>query len=407
MKIGIIGAGHAGLEAANAAAAAGAEVTLFSAETALPYFRPRLVALAFGQTSPEAIQIHPPDWYAARHLELCLGQPVSALDPSRLTVTAGGQSRSFDGLVIAAGAEPVLPPFAAAAPDAILPIWSLAHALAIRQRVKAGGRLVVVGGGILGIEAALRALDAGMQVELVELLDRLMPAQFGARASTVLRHRLVELGIGVTLGRRVIAARPIANQGVRLGLDDGRELAADLCVLAIGAQPVGQPVATGLKADRGLVVDEFLRTSAPNCFAAGDIVRFNGLTRCSVREANSQGRLAGANVVAALRGEPLQAYRPESLPLTFKAHDFELYAIGQPGDDGAEEHLLQGMTERVIRSLIVKDGIPVGVQMIGTNEDFTTYADLVKRGQPALPPPDRPCTCDACRAGKPPAAAEI
>ena len=379
MRIGVIGAGHAGVEAARTARVGGAEVTLFSAEDVLPYHRPRLAALAFGQADFAAIQSHPPAWYEREGITLRAPACATALNAEAATVVVEGRPAEFDGLVIASGARPSLPPFAAQGAPFVLPLWDAAHANAIRQRVVRGHRLVVVGGGILGIEAALRGLDAGMSVTVVEHLDRLMPVQFGASASTVLLLRLEEKGIAVILGHRINRADP-GPASVALALDDGRRLEAELCIVSIGVHPDKRlAVAAGLAAERGVLVDRTLRTSSPRCFAAGDVIQFAGLTRCSAQEAATQGRIAGANVVAALRAEALQTYQPGSLPLVFRAKDFEIYSLGAPGGIGYEEHLLEGTTESVIRSLVLKDGIPLGVQMIGTRAGFDEYVAAIQQ----------------------------
>ena len=379
MRIGIIGAGHAGVEAARAAREAGAEVVLFSAESVPPYYRPRLVALAFGHAEVAGISMHPPEWYAAQGIDLRLAAPVASFDAATRQVVCGDRTEAFDGLVVANGALPVQPPFARTGGPAVWPLWNVDHAAKIRERVRPGGRLAVVGGGILGIEAALRGLDAGMTVTIIELLDRLMPSQFGARASAVLLRRLRDRGIHVRLGHGVKAATGNAAT-VHLTLGDGHALEADVCLISIGARPdTASAVAAGLETGRGLVVDRFLRTRHPACFAAGDVIQFEGVTRCSMKESTTQGRIAGLNLAAALQGRELQPYQPDTMLLSFRAKDFEIYALGQPDGVGAEEHLLDGTTESVIRSLVIKDGIPLGVQMIGTREGFDEYAAAVRR----------------------------
>ena len=379
MKIGIIGAGHAGFEAAKAAREAGAEVTVFSAESVLPYYRPRLVALAFGQAEFAAIQIKPAAWYEQQAIGLRLSQPATAVDPGSFRVDTAAGDEPFDGLILANGSLPVLPPFAGAGGGAVLPLWNVEHAMAIRKRVCKGGRLVVVGGGILGIEAALHAVEVGMTVTIVELMQRLMPSQFGARASCALLRRLEERGIRVLLGHGIASARP-GTGTVVLELDKGELLEADLCVVSIGARPdKSLATAAGLDCARGVVVDEFLQTRFDRCYAAGDVIQFAGVTRCSMREAGAQGRLAALNLVATLRGGSRQPYRPETIPLTFKSKDFEIYAIGETAAEGSEERLLDGSTETLVRAVVMKDNIPVGVQMIGTREGFDSYAAEVKK----------------------------
>lgn len=379
MRIGIIGAGHAGVEAARVAREKGADVVLYSAEDVIPYYRPRLVALAFGQADFAAIQIKPESWYREQGIDLRLNAAVTAIDPQTHAVTTRGQEERFDGLIMACGALPVMPGFMQTGEGRIWPLWNHGHAVAIRQRVKAGSHLVVVGGGILGIEAALRALDAGMQVTIVELMERLMPAQFGIRASAILFRRLQERGITILLGQGVVNSRG-ENGKLLLDLNQDRILAADLCLVSVGARPdKGLAQSCGLPVERGMVVDRSLRTPFPSCMAAGDVIQFNGVTRCSMKEASTQGRVAASNLIAWLQGGTGEEYQPETLPLMFRARDFEIYSIGEVGGQGYEEHLLEGSAERTIRSLVMRDGIPLGVQMVGTREGFDDYASAVKK----------------------------
>lgn len=209
-----------------------------------------------------------------------------------------------------------------------------------------------------------------------------MPAQFGTRASDVLRHRLSVRGIDVRTGRSVAALTPDGNDRVAVGLDDGSVFDADVCLTSVGARPdAALPAQALLAVERGLVVGPDLQTSSTACFAAGDVVQHQGLTRCSAREAAAQGRIAGANAAAPHSGRAVQTYQPETLPLMFRNGDFEIYAIGEPGGEGYEEHLLPTAAERTIRALIKRDGIPVGVQMIGTREEFDHCAALVKQAR--------------------------
>lgn len=379
MRIGIVGAGHAGVEAAKAACENGAEVTLFSNEAVVPYYRPRLVAVAFGQAEFPAIQIKPLEWYARQKIELRLSTAITGLDPANGRVTTPQGTESFDGLVVAVGSVPVLPPFAKDGGGFVWPLWNIQHAGSIRQRVARGKHLVVVGGGILGIEAALHGGEAGMSVTLVERMGRLMPAQFGARAATALLRGLEERGIRVLSGYSITTAKP-GPASVILGLDKGEPLEADLCLLSIGASPDKALAATAaMRCERGVLVDGYLQTRFPYCYAAGDMIQFEGVNRCSVKEAATQGKLAALNLVAALQGRTGQLYKPETIPLTFRSNNFEIYSIGSVSAPGAEEQILDGSTETLIRALVLKDGVPVGVQMIGTREGFDYYAAEVKK----------------------------
>ncbi|MEI6515321.1 MAG: FAD-dependent oxidoreductase [bacterium] len=381
MRIGIIGAGHAGIEAAKAASEQGADVVLFSAEKVLPYYRPRLVALAFGQAELTAIQIKPQAWYDQLKISLRLDARVLCLDSEKCEIKTSAGTDTFDGLVIACGGIPVMPSFSESCGPLMTPLWNVTHATAIRERIRKNARLVVVGGGILGIEAALHAIEADMSVVIIEKMNRLMPAQFGATASCALLRRLEEKGIRVLLARGVSSANE--DSGIlKLQIEGGESLEADLCLMSIGARPdLTLAVSGDVSCERGIVVDQYLQTPVRSLAAAGDVIQFEGVTRCSMKEASTQGRLAALNLVARLRGQDELAYVPETIPLTFRSKDFEIYSIGETAAPGSEERLLDGSTESLIRALVIKDGIPVGVQMIGTRDGFDAYATQVKKAQ--------------------------
>jgi NAD(P)H-nitrite reductase large subunit len=374
MRIGIIGAGHAGFEAAGAASDAGADVVLFGKEKCLPYWRPRLTALAFGQVAPASMFIRPAEWYVTKRIDLRPDAEVSGIDGAGPAVMAGGRIERFDGLILCVGAEPVRPPSFAAAGLAVSVLWNMAHANALRSRIRAGGTMVIIGGGILGVEAALLAAGFGMHVVVVEKAERLMPAQFGVRASRLLEKRLTSKGIQVLAGRLATHFAPAGNDEAIVTLNDGSVIGPCICLVSIGAAPcLALAVAAGLKTDRGVLVDSSLQTSVPFVFAAGDVAQIGGITRCSIREAVTQGRIAGRNAVAAVRGEPRHEYVPQTLPLMFKSGDFELYTVGPPGGDEYEEHFLEGSSEDVLRALVRKHGRLCGVQMIGTRHGFDDY----------------------------------
>jgi NADPH-dependent 2,4-dienoyl-CoA reductase/sulfur reductase-like enzyme len=370
MRIAIIGAGHAGVEAAVAARKAGAEVVLFSEEPLLPYFRPRLVALAFGQIQREAVYMHPEAWYAAQGIDLRLHTPIRTLDPQAGTLVAGDTpAESFDAFILACGAHPICPALPSAPPSLpILSLWSIAEAEAIRAHVRPGASVTVLGGGILGIETALRAREVGLAVTLIERMDRLMPQQFAPDGSAMLQHLLELRGITIRTGV----------------LTTGSDLGGDFVALTIGARPnLALAKAAGLTVAQGVVVDTRLQTSHPRVFAAGDAAQFPGPSRPCVREAVAQGRLAGANAAAAAAGQPLAIHTPQNAPLTFKGGDLELASAGHPGGSGAELRVLAEETlPNTFRALVLQDGTLTGVQMVGVRKDFDTWSQRLGASYP-------------------------
>ena len=376
MKIAVIGAGHAGVEAAASARQAGAEVVLFSNESVLPYFRPRLPGVAFGQLEPGAITMRPREWYDARGIELRLEAAVTSIAPRERGVVSRAGSEKFDALVLASGSVPRLPPVEGLVDDVpFFTLWSLDDAFRIRRFAAPGRRLVVVGGGILGLEAALRGCEAGMRVTVIECLPRLMPLQFGEAAADVICTTLKKCGLQIMTSTRV-AGLAEQEEGTALQLTDGTALETDLVLFATGAQPLADLAReAGLSTACGIMVDSFLQTSATGIFAAGDVAQVGGQVQCSVRNAAVQGKLAGANAVAAAAGRPLQAHHPQPYPVFFKSPEIELYAIGRPADGSLSEERLDDGRDPLRYRIVVKEGTRiVGVQMVGTREGFDALA---------------------------------
>ena len=171
MKIGIVGAGHAGIAAAQEAVKSGAEVTLFSEEGFLPYYRPRITSVAFLQSGENDIFMHPKGWYLDNKITLVLGTKIVKVNTTEISLTSEhGEYYRFDKIIIATGAKPIVPPFAEALvlQGKVSPLWTIQDALTIRGKISSIKNIVVVGGGAIGIESALRALDAGLNVSIIE-----------------------------------------------------------------------------------------------------------------------------------------------------------------------------------------------------------------------------------------------
>ncbi len=382
MRIGVIGAGHAGVEAAGQAAAAGARVVLFSGEPFLPYFRPRVVALAFGRVALEAMSLKPPSWYAENGIDLRRDSPVTRIDLQTRQVETqdlASPRERFDSLVIASGAAPVMLPFARSLPEDIIPLWEAQGALAIHERLATAKRLVIIGGGISGVEAAAYARAAGLEVTILEKADRLMSQQLCVRAAEVLAHILENKGATLVMNRSVAAASK-SDDGLTLKLDDGIEIHCDLALTTVGAtRHLGLFQQAGLKTDWGVVVDETLATSAPGVFACGDIAQLGDLRVNSVMRAVHQGRLAGVNAGAAAQGRPLQTAPTPAYPLSFLHDGIEIHAIGPAAGAGLQEKLLSDPTSDIHRAVYLENGILRGIQMIGTREDFQQLTPLLGR----------------------------
>ena len=375
MKIAVIGAGHAGVEAAAAAAAAGAEVDLFSNEGVLPYFRPRLIAVACGQSEPDATLMHPAEWYSTKGIRVYLETPVMVFDPETRRVVCKATDAAYAAVVLACGSLPIIPKIDGWADGLpVMVLWTMREALLLRNRITPGARVLVIGGGVLGVETALRAAAAGAKPVVVERLPRLLSANVGETAARLLHEQVAAAGVDIRCNRSVLMFRSEAAGAVTAVLDDGARVEADVAVCSIGASPnrtLAQ--AAGIETDRGVLIDAYLQTPWPGVFAAGDVAQLRGCgVRCSAREASLQGKIAGANAAACATQRGLQPYTSPQPMLALKVGAVEVYAAGEAGGGEAhrEERLDDGSLCRVCRLLVRRGDAVVGVQMVGSREGF-------------------------------------
>jgi NADPH-dependent 2,4-dienoyl-CoA reductase/sulfur reductase-like enzyme len=308
-RVVIVGAGQAGGRAAEALRAAGfaGEVVLLGEERHEPYERPRLSKSVLLNDEPAAATfIHPRDWYAAQGIDLRSRARVEAIAPkSRIVITAAGQRLEYTKLLLCTGSR-VRP--LTGAPDGLAGVHYL-RTIEDSQRLAAelqpGRRLVVIGGGFIGLEVASSGLKRGLEVTVVErqatLLDRVLPVAIAGRIASLHEAH------GVTLRLGVPVARIQGNGSVKsVELADGSQLPADLVVIGIGIIPNTELAETaGAASDDGLVVDEYCRTTLEHVYAAGDVTNhYNPILDRRVRleswqNAQNQAIAAARNIAGA------------------------------------------------------------------------------------------------------------
>lgn len=376
MKVGIIGAGPAGIAAAQLIAGEGVEVTLFSAEKVLPYYRPRLPELAFGHEQPGSIFMNKQEWYTDNGIDLRLDSKVKAFNRNFEITLQDNSQEKFDALVVATGGGPVIPSFCKKSKSKdIFPLWNYSDALNIRERIKSSKKIAIIGGGVIGIESALRAEDNGLRITIIEKMTHLMSRNFGKKASELIERQLRNRNVDLLLNDSVCAIEKAYDKTlIKMKHENG--LSCDLVILSIGAGfDTSMAADAGLKTDRQILVDKHLQTSLPGIFAAGDIAQFSRLTPCSAKEALQQGKAAGHNVLAYLNKKQLQNYEVKPVPVRLKYRDFEIYSIGQAPQLGCEERILDFDDIKVYRGCIYEDSALAGVQMVGSNKDIRKYQE--------------------------------
>jgi 3-phenylpropionate/trans-cinnamate dioxygenase ferredoxin reductase subunit len=309
-SIVIVGTGQAGFQAASSLRQGGfeGEVTLVGEEPELPYQRPPLSkAFLKGEGDPSEVHLRPETFFASKDITLVSGDRAEGLDrEARKLTLASGRELSYDHLVLATGARPRTLPVPGSDLDGVLLLRTVADAQELRERLGEGVRLVVVGGGFIGLELAASARERGAEVTVVEALDRTMARAVTRETSAHFAALHAEQGATVLHDATVAKITGDGSvSGVELG--DATRLDADVVVIGVGVVPnVELAERSGLAVKDGIVVDETLRTSDPRVWAIGDCASYPSaqlgrpVRLESVQNATDHGRA----VAAAITGSP-------------------------------------------------------------------------------------------------------
>ena len=302
----IVGASHGGIAAAARLRALDGQamITIISAETAHPYQRPVLSKVYLsGKATLETNALRPPSWFAENNIALLRGVIVTSIErPAKTVSLSTGQTLPYDTLVLATGASPRrFPADSGGALSGVHTMRDLDDADQLKQEMVGGRRLVIIGGGYIGLEAASEAAKKGVLVTVLEAAERIVKRVAARETSDHLRA--LHQAHGVTIHEEV-QVRRIAGDGARatgVELDGGEIIPADFVIVGIGVSPnVSLADDAGLSVDNGIVVDGHMRTSDPSIYAIGDCASFphDGahIRLESVQNANDQGAAAAANI---------------------------------------------------------------------------------------------------------------
>jgi len=353
-------------------------IAVVGEEPRLAYNRVLLSSLLADEISAAEVELKPARWWRDRGVTLIYGRPAVAIDPTiRRVRLADGATIPYAKLVIATGSRPIQLPLPGMDLPGVKAFRDLADAAELR-RAAPGARAVVIGGGLLGLEAAYGLAKGGATVTLVHLMDRLMERQLDTRAALMLRRELEARGVEVLLGaetKRVEGQRRV--EGVTLV--DGRTIPADLVVVAVGVRPNAEIARTaGLNVNRGIVVDDRLETSERGIYAIGECAEHNGRCYGIVEPAYEHARVLAQCLLGSDRcyaGSVLATNLKVSGVRVFSAGDF----IGAPG---TEALVLSDPGLKTYKKLVIANDRLVGAVLFGDTADGPWYLDLIRSEQP-------------------------
>jgi nitrite reductase (NADH) large subunit len=379
-KLVIIGNGMAGCRLAEEVLARDAsryEITIFGAEPRVNYNRIMLSPVLAGEKRFEDIVINDAAWYRDNAVTLHAGRAVIAIDRSAKTVSAeGGLAVAYDRLILATGSDPVRLPLPGADLDGVVTFRDLDDVEAMVAAADAGGAAVVIGGGLLGLEAAYGLARRGMKASVVHLMDVLMERQLDSAAGYLLSEALAQRGVDTLLSAQSEAILGEDGKVVGLRLKDGRTIACSLLVMAVGIRPnTALAKGAGLETGRGVAVDDQMRTSDPAIFAIGECAEHRGVAYGLVAPIWEMCR----TLARVLTGEEDAAYEGSVLSTRLKVSGVDVFSAGQfAGGEGCEDMVFRDAGRGVYKRLVLKDGRLAGAVMFGDAVDGNWYFDLMR-----------------------------
>ena len=353
-------------------------VIVIGAEPRLSYNRVLLSSLLAGEVGEDAIELKPRGWWERRGVTTLDGQTVAAIDRrARVVKLANGQNFTFSKLVLATGSRPIRLPKPGMMLQNVLTFRDLADVGAMHALLRKETSAAVIGGGLLGIEAAYGLAKAGVKVTLIHLMERLMERQLDHRAAALLKHAIEAKGVKVLLGadtKRVLGEEHASG----LELSCGRVLPVDFVVCAVGIRPNSQLAAeAGIAVNGGIMVDDGLSTSDPNIFALGECAEHRGCVYGLVEPANEQAMILARR----LAGDRTAAYLGSSPATNLKVSGVNVFSAGEFIEHPSSEVLLlEDEGVGIYKKLVIENNRLKGAVLFGDTADGLWYHGLIRSG---------------------------
>ena len=356
------------------------EIAIFGAEPRVNYNRIMLSPVLAGEKAFDDIVINDAAWYADNGIALHSGRAVLAIDRDRKVVCAeGGLEVAYDKLILATGSDPVRLPLPGADLDGVVTFRDLDDVDRMIAAADAGGEAVVIGGGLLGLEAAYGLARRGMKATVVHLMDVLMERQLDSAAGFLLTQALTERGVETVLSAQSEEIVGRDGKVTGLKLKDGRTLPCSILVMAVGIRPnAALARACGLPVNRGVIVDDAMRTADPDIYAVGECAEHRGVAYGLVAPIWDMCR----TLAAALTGDDDAAYAGSLLSTRLKVSGVDVFSAGNfGGGEGCEDIVFRDAGRGVYKRVVLQDGKVAGAVLFGDAADGGWYFDLMRQAQ--------------------------
>jgi nitrite reductase (NADH) large subunit len=379
-RLVVVGNGMAGMRAVEellSRAPDRFDITVIGAEPHPNYNRILLSSVLAGDKTLDEIVINAPSWYADHGIRLMAENRATAIDrAARQVALADGTAVVYDKLLLATGSKPVAPPIPGLGLPNVRAFRDIADVEAMIAAAASDRRAVVIGGGLLGLEAAWGLKRRGMAVALVHLMPTLMERQLDVAAATLLHRDLDARGIAFFTNSQTEAILGTGRAEAVL-LADGRRIPADFVVLAVGVRPnIDLARTADLDANRGILVGDDMATSDPDIYAVGECIEHNGQVFGLVAPIWDQAKVCGAR----LAGDAAAVYEPPPVFTSLKITGIDVFSAGAlaAADDADQEITLHDAKRGLYKKVILRDDRIVGSVLYGSVADGPWYVQLMR-----------------------------
>ena len=353
------------------------DITIFGDETHLNYNRILLSSVLAGEKSADEIVLNGLDWYEKNNIDLKVGVRIVDVDANAKTVTGDdGSVTKFDKLLLATGSLPLIPSIEDVKKDGVFVFRTLDDTRSLLERARPGLKAVVIGGGLLGLEAARGLQVQGCDVTVVHLMDTLMERQLDATGGGYLASKMNQLGVTVLLG---LSTTKVLGNGKVEGVEfkGGGSIPAELVVVAAGIRPnVELGHKAGLEVKRGIVVNDYMETSHPDIFAVGECVQHNGICYGLVAPLLEQGKVLAATIT----GNKGPTYQGSVLASKLKIMGVDVFSAGEINEKGNDSEVIryEDPSMGIYKKLVLKNKRLAGVILMGETADSHRYMEWLR-----------------------------
>ncbi|EFF82641.1 nitrite reductase [NAD(P)H], small subunit [Acinetobacter haemolyticus ATCC 19194] len=352
------------------------DVTVIGEEPWGNYNRIMLSPVLSGEKTIDDIMLHPHAWYSDKGIKFIADDPAIKIDRTRKVVhTQKGESVDYDRLIIATGSSPFIPPVQGVDLKGVISFRDIYDVNTMIKYCETKKNAVVIGGGLLGLEAAYGLKQRGMNVTVLHLMDRIMERQLDGRASSMLRHSIEQKGINIITEANTEALIGKDGHVSQVRLKDGTVLDADLVVFAVGIRPnIALAQSAGLRCNRGILVNDTMQTFDPSIYAVGECIEHRNQTFGLVEPLWGQAFICATH----LAEHGSLTFKSPTVPTQLKVSGVDVFSAGnfEPKED-YEDIILNDEKRQIYKRIIIQKDKVIGAVLFGDTEDGMWYAELI------------------------------